>query len=119
VSISIDDFGTGYSSLSHIKRLPVDTLKIDKSFIRDIVSDRNDAAIVGATIAMARHMELKVVAEGVTAPAQVRFLTEHHCHEMQGYLFSRPPPPDELGVMLKTGLSRGYDYIGGSVLAMW
>lgn len=119
VSISIDDFGTGYSSLSHIKRLPIDTLKIDKSFIRDIVSDRDDAAIVSATIAMAQHMDLQVVAEGVTAPAQVRFLTEHHCHEMQGYLFSRPLPPDELGLMLKTGLSRGYDYIGGSVLAMW
>lgn len=119
VSISIDDFGTGYSSLSHIKRLPIDTLKIDKSFIRDIVSDRDDAAIVSATIAMAQHMDLQVVAEGVTAPAQVRFLTEHHCHEMQGYLFSRPLPPDELGAMLKTGLSRGYDYIGGSVLAMW
>ena len=119
VSISIDDFGTGYSSLSHIKRLPVDTLKIDKSFIRDIVSDRDDAAIVSATIAMAQHMDLQVVAEGVTAPAQVRFLTEHHCHEMQGYLFSRPLPPDELGQMLKSGLSRGYDYMGGSVLAMW
>lgn len=119
VSISIDDFGTGYSSLSHIKRLPVDTLKIDKSFIRDIVSDHNDAAIVGATIAMARHMDLKVVAEGVTAPAQVRFLIENHCHEMQGYLFSRPLPADEMGMMLERGLSRGYDYTGGSVLAMW
>ena len=119
VSISIDDFGTGYSSLSHLKRLPLNTLKIDKSFISDIVSDRNDAAIVGATIAMARHMDLKVVAEGVTAPAQVRFLMEHACHEMQGYLFSPPLPAAEMGVMLKQGLSRGYDYMGGSVLAVW
>ena len=119
VSISIDDFGTGYSSLSHIKRLPLNTLKIDKSFIRDIASDRNDAAIVGATIAMARHMDLKVVAEGVTAPAQVRFLMEHACHEMQGYLFSPPLPAADMGTMLQRGLSRGYDYIGGSVLAMW
>ena len=119
VSISIDDFGTGYSSLAHIKRLPLNTLKIDKSFIRDIASDRNDAAIVGATIAMARHMDLTVVAEGVTAPAQVRFLMEHACHEMQGYLFSPPLPAADMGMMLEQGLSRGYDYIGGSVLAMW
>ncbi len=117
VSISIDDFGTGYSSLSHIKRLPIDTLKIDKSFIRDIASDRNDAAIVGATIAMARHMDLKVVAEGVTAPSQVRFLMEHTCHEMQGYLFSPPMPPPEMAMMLEQG-SRAYDYIGRSGLAM-
>ena len=94
-------------------------MKIDKSFIRDIVSDHNDAAIVGATIAMARHMDLKVVAEGVTAPAQVRFLIQNHCHEMQGYLFSRPLPAAEMGAMLQKGLSRGYDYTGGSVLAMW
>ncbi|MHB1334121.1 MAG: putative bifunctional diguanylate cyclase/phosphodiesterase [Sulfuriferula sp.] len=111
VSISIDDFGTGYSSLSYIKRLPVNTLKIDKSFICDLANDRNDAAIVCATIAMAQHMDLNVVAEGVTAPEQVRFLAEHHCHEMQGYLFSRPLPADELEVLLKSGLPPGEDYM--------
>lgn len=105
VSIAIDDFGTGYSSLSQIKRLPVNTLKIDKSFIRDIANDRDDVAIVCATIAMAQHMDLSVVAEGVTASEQVRFLTRHHCNEMQGYLFSRPLPSDELEILLKTGLS--------------
>lgn len=96
VTISIDDFGTGYSSMTHIKRLPIDTLKIDKSFIRDVLNDRDDAAIVGATIALAHHMELKVVAEGVTEPAQVRFLMERQCDEMQGYLFSRPLPASEM-----------------------
>lgn len=105
VSISIDDFGTGYSSLSHIKQLPVDTLKIDKSFICDIVNDRNDAAIVCATIAMAQHMELNVVAEGVTAPEQMLFLARHQCNEMQGYLFSRPLPADEMEVLLKSKFS--------------
>ncbi|MHB0991155.1 MAG: putative bifunctional diguanylate cyclase/phosphodiesterase [Burkholderiales bacterium] len=104
VSISIDDFGTGYSSLSHIKRLPINTLKIDKSFIRDIVNDRNDAAIVCATIAMAQHMDLGIVAEGVTAIEQMHFLAKHQCNEMQGYFFSRPLPPEELEILLKTGL---------------
>ena len=104
VSISIDDFGTGYSSLSHIKRLPVNTLKIDKSFIRDVASDHNDAAIVSATIAMARHMDLKVVAEGVTTQEQAHFLSEHHCNEMQGYLFGHPVPAEELGKVLKAGI---------------
>lgn len=110
VSISIDDFGTGYSSLSHIKRLPVNTLKIDKSFICDIVTDHNDAAIVCATIAMAQHMDLKIVAEGVTSTEQMRFLSKHHCNEMQGYLFSRPLPYSELETLLKTGLHAIADY---------
>lgn len=100
VSISIDDFGTGYSSLAHLKQLPVDALKIDKSFINDLTTDRDDAAIVAATIALATHMGLKVVAEGVTVIEQIRLLTERGCNEMQGYFFSRPLPADEIEVLL-------------------
>jgi diguanylate cyclase (GGDEF)-like protein/PAS domain S-box-containing protein len=103
VSISIDDFGTGYSSLSYLKRLPIDTLKIDKSFIRDIAIDREDAAIVTATIAMAHTMRLKVVAEGVTSKEQIRFLESHRCDQVQGYLLSYPLPADELGNFLRYG----------------
>jgi len=96
VSISIDDFGIGYSSLTHLKRLPVDTLKIDKSFIHDILDDRDDAAIVSATIALAHHMELKVIAEGVTSLDEIRFLEKLECDEMQGYYFSEALPPLQL-----------------------
>lgn len=96
VSISIDDFGTGYSSLAHLKQLPVDALKVDKSFIRDLTTDRDDAAIVAATIALADHMGLKVVAEGVTGVDQIKMLAERGCNEMQGYFFSRPLPVEAI-----------------------
>ena len=101
VSISIDDFGIGYSSLTHLKRLPVDTLKIDKSFIHDILDDRDDAAIVSATIALAHHMELKVIAEGVTSLEEIHFLQKLECDEMQGYYFSEALPPMQLEKMLR------------------
>lgn len=105
VSISIDDFGTGYSSLSYLRRLPVNTLKIDQSFIRDLTTNRDGAAIVSATIALAHTLQLKVVAEGVTSTEQVAFLQAHDCDEAQGFLLSPPIPAEELAALLNKGLT--------------
>jgi EAL domain-containing protein (putative c-di-GMP-specific phosphodiesterase class I) len=92
ISFSLDDFGTGYSSLSYLKRLPIDQLKIDKSFIRDVLTDADDAAITRTIIALAHSMELEVIAEGVETDAQRQFLEAHGCLAYQGYLFGRPTP---------------------------
>jgi diguanylate cyclase (GGDEF)-like protein/PAS domain S-box-containing protein len=107
VSLSIDDFGTGYSSLSYLKRLPIDTLKIDKSFVREVPENIDDAAIVSATIAMAHSMNLRVVAEGVTSLEQMRFLESCHCDEMQGFLLCQPLPAAEAELFFKTSQMRG------------
>jgi EAL domain-containing protein (putative c-di-GMP-specific phosphodiesterase class I) len=99
----MDDFGTGYSSLNYLKRFPIDRIKIDQTFVRDVTTDPDDAAIASAMIAMAHSLQLTVVAEGVETEAQLAFLREQKCDEMQGYLFSAPVNPDRFEELLKSG----------------
>ncbi len=101
LKISIDDFGTGYSSLSYLKRFPVDIIKIDQSFVRDLATNSDDAAIVNAIITMAHSLGFKVIAEGVENKEQLKFLCEHGCDEIQGYYFSRPLPAEQAAEFIK------------------
>ncbi|MCF5735886.1 GGDEF and EAL domain-containing protein [Pseudomonas syringae] len=101
LSLAMDDFGTGYSSFSYLKKFPIDVIKIDRSFIRDIPDDEDDMEITSAVIAMAHNLKLKVVAEGIETAAQLAFLRRHRCDVGQGYLFDRPIPGEELIKKLK------------------
>jgi diguanylate cyclase (GGDEF)-like protein len=106
VQVAIDDFGTGYSSLSYLRKFPIDSLKIDQSFISQITAEGDDESIVAAVISMARSLSLRVVAEGVETVEQAEFLRARGCDEAQGYYFSRPIPPQEFAELLGTGVAR-------------
>lgn len=108
IAISIDDFGTGYSSLSYLKRFPINAIKIDQSFVRDIYTDPNDAAIVSAIIAMARSLGMKTIAEGVETNEQLSFLRSHRCDLMQGYYFSKPVTAEVISQMLSEDWSLSF-----------
>jgi EAL domain-containing protein (putative c-di-GMP-specific phosphodiesterase class I) len=116
VQLSIDDFGTGYSSLSYLKRFPVDALKIDQSFVRDIAGDRDGKAMVGAIISLAHELRMQVIAEGVETEAQLDYLRLRGCDEVQGHYFSRPLPGAEVERVLRE--SR-VEPAGGEVAARW
>lgn len=100
VKIALDDFGTGYSSLSYMRRFPVDTLKVDKSFVHDLITDAADAGVVSAIIQMGRSLKMRVVAEGVESKDQVSVLRQMACTEAQGYCFGRPMSPADFADLM-------------------
>ncbi len=113
IGFSLDDFGTGYSSLAYLKHLPIDQLKIDKSFIRDVLTDMNDAVIVRTIIALAKSMELKIIAEGVETEEQRHLLAEYGCFAYQGYLHAGPMPTEELEQYMQQWCAKSTDRIKG------
>lgn len=103
--MAVDDFGTGYSSLSYLRKFPIDALKIDQSFVRQITAARDETTLVAAVISMGRSLNLRVVAEGVETYEELAFLQAHQCEEAQGYYFSRPVLPQQFAHVLTTGKS--------------
>jgi len=101
IKIAIDDFGTGYSSLAYLQRLPIQTLKIDQSFIRDITENEEDTTVVKAIIALAKSLNMDVIAEGVETDKQLSFLLKNKCHNIQGYYYAKPMPADEMKIYMK------------------
>jgi EAL domain-containing protein (putative c-di-GMP-specific phosphodiesterase class I) len=105
VHLAVDDFGTGYSSLSYLRQFPIDVLKIDQSFVRQITTDPDNSTIVSAIIDMGKNLKQRVIAEGIETQAQLAFLQAHYCAEGQGYLFSRPLPATEFVHLLQTQMA--------------
>jgi EAL domain-containing protein (putative c-di-GMP-specific phosphodiesterase class I) len=111
VQLAVDDFGTGYSSLSYLRKFPIDALKIDQSFIRQITGTPDETTIVTGVISMGRSLRLRVVAEGVETKEELAFLQAHKCDEAQGYYFGRPVPPSQFATLLETGISERSSHI--------
>jgi EAL domain-containing protein (putative c-di-GMP-specific phosphodiesterase class I) len=104
VQIAVDDFGTGYSSLSYLNQFPIDVLKIDQSFVSDIINPKDDGIIVSAVIGMGNSLNLRVIAEGIESQVQLDFLKERQCEEGQGYYFSKPLAAQDFTALLTSGI---------------
>jgi PAS domain S-box-containing protein len=113
VQVAVDDFGTGYSSLSYLRKFPIDALKIDQSFVRQITTTPDDTSIVTAVISMGRSLKLRVIAEGVETQEEMEFLQALHCDEAHGYYFGRPVAASKFAELLKTGISLAADFVHG------